>query len=145
MDNKEFQVKIEELKKLHKEAQSKANQIEDQISKLQDEHKKLMMDNLHSNFVNKYFKLEDEFDGTDYFYIRNAYPDEFSRDNICFVGDRFCTYGGTCQADLHINKNSEWGDIKTENLVEITKEEFMTVYDNACKKMLSCGFGESNQ
>ena len=144
MDNNEFQVKIEELKKLHKEAQSKANQIEDQIRKLRDEHNKSLMDNLNSKFANKYFKLDEEFGGTHYFYIRNAYPDESSSDNICFVGDRFCTYDGTCQADLHIDKNNEWGYIKTENLVEITKEEFMTFCNNAYKKMLSGGFGEPN-
>ena len=145
MDNNEFQVKIEELKKLHKEAQSKANQIEEQISKLQDEHTKLLMDNLRSNFVNKYFKLENEFVNPDYFYIRNVYPDEHSYDDICFVGDRISTYDGTYHAELHIDINSEWRYIKTENLVEITKDEFMTAYDKACKEMLSRGLGEPNQ
>lgn len=144
MDSKEFQVKIEELKKLHKEAQTKANQIEDQISKLQDKHKKLLMDNLHSEFVNKYFKLEDEFRGTYYFYIRNVYPDEYSYDDICFVGDRIST-SGIYHKELHIDINNEWGYIKTENLVEITKEEFTQAYNDACKEMLSRGLGEPNQ
>lgn len=144
MDSKEFQVKIEELKKLHQETQSKANQIEDQISKLQDEHKKLLMDNLHSNFVNKYFKLEDNaFNSTDYFYIRNVYLNEFSHDDICFVGDRISTYH--TRTELHINKNDEWGYIKPEELIEITKKEFMTAYDKAFKEMLSKGFGELNK
>lgn len=145
MDNNEFQVKIEELKKLHKEAQTKANQIEDQIKKLRDEHNKFLMDKLHSNFANKYFKLENQFVTPDYFYIRNAYPDEHSYDDICFVGDRISTYDGTYHAELHIDTNSEWRYIKTENLVEITKDEFMTAYDKACKEMLSRGLGELNQ
>lgn len=144
MDSKEFQVKIEELKKLHKEAQSNANQIEDQIKKLRDKHNKLLMDKLRSNFVNKYFKSENEFVTPDYFYIRNAYPDEHSYDDICFVGDRISTYDETYHAELNIDINSEWRYIKTENLVGITKEEFMTAYDKACKEMLSRGLGEPN-
>lgn len=44
-----------------------------------------------------------------------------------------------------ISINEEFAYIEPEELVEVTKEEFMSTYDNVCKKMLSNGLGETNK
>lgn len=143
MDNKEYQTKIEELKKLHKKAQSKADEIKDQLYSLQYEYQESLIANSRSNFVGKYFKYVDDSDMVEYLYVRDIQFNNFN-DSIKFVADKFFTLE-TSRIEMHVYNNHEWGYIKPENLVEITKEEFMAAYDNACKKMLSYGFGEPNQ
>lgn len=143
MSNKEYQTKIEELKKQHKDVQSKANKIQEQITKLEDEYRKSLIDNLYSNFVGKYFKLTTDSNDIEYFYVRNITTDSYS-DNLNFVCDRIILTGSR-YIEMVISINEEFAYIEPEELVEVTKEEFMSTYDNVCKKMLSNGLGETNK
>lgn len=139
MDSNEFKAKIAELEKMYYGRKSELDGIGKQITKAKEEYHEFLRNDLRDRFVGKYFKVECSNIWTEYVFVRDI------NDSTDFVCDRICFRFDSYNNEVHIDHNQDYSYIESDMLQEITKEEFMTIYDNACKKMLSCGFGEPNQ
>lgn len=139
MDGNEFKAKIAELEKIYYGRKSELDGIGRQITEAKEEYHEFLRNDLHDRFVGKYFKVESSNIWTEYVFVRDI------NDSADFVCDRICFRFDYYDNEVHFDHNQDYSYIESDMLQEITKEEFMTVYDNACKKMLSCGFGEPNQ
>ena len=140
MDCNEFKAKITELEEMYNSRKSELDRIGRQITEAKEEYHEFLRNDLHDRFVGKYFKIvEDSRIWTEYVLVRDI------NDSADFVCDRICFRFDSHNNEVHLDHTQDYSYIESDMLQEITKEEFMAAYDNACKKMLSCGFGEPNQ